>query len=54
MQMGCKQQTLMACRKRRNRRIREEKVFMKKEGINGVKKGKQKGGTKKLRVRFSV
>ena len=42
MQMGCKQQTLMACRKRRKKRIREEKgnIFMKKEGINRVKKGK--------------
>jgi hypothetical protein len=42
MQIDCKQQALMACRKRRRRRIREEKgnIFMKKEGINRVKKGK--------------
>jgi hypothetical protein len=26
MQMGCKQQALMSCRKRRRRRIREGKI----------------------------
>jgi hypothetical protein len=43
MQMGCKQQTLMACRKRRRRRIRERlrKIFRKNKGINRVKRGRK-------------